>query len=54
MYGFSVPKMGFYHIHVLEKGMQKGEEEYNGVMVIKEGVANTGLIKMELKVYDEE
>jgi hypothetical protein len=54
MYGFGVPKIGFYHIHVPEKGMQKGEEEYNGVMVIKEGVANTGLIKMELKVYDEE
>jgi hypothetical protein len=54
MYGFGVPKMGFYHIHVPEKGVQKGEEENSGVMVIKEGVANTGLVKMELKVYDED
>jgi hypothetical protein len=33
--------------------VQKGYAEFSGVMFIKEGVDNTGLVELELKNYDD-
>jgi hypothetical protein len=37
MYGFGLPGMGFYHIQVLEKRVQKGSSEFSGGDVYKGG-----------------
>jgi hypothetical protein len=54
IYGFGLPGQGFYYIQIPEKKGQKNKEEYGGVMLIKEGVANYALVREELKTYDEE
>jgi hypothetical protein len=52
MYDFEIPRLGFYHIPVLEKKARLNKEVYGGVLTIKKGVANT-LVRKELKLYDE-
>jgi hypothetical protein len=53
MYGFGMPEMGFYHIHVPYEKQNMELEEFSGVLMIKEGVANKALVQLELKNYDE-
>jgi hypothetical protein len=52
MYGFGLHGMGFYHLQFNEKDAKNGKE-YSGVLTIKGGVANTTLVREELKVYDD-
>jgi hypothetical protein len=38
---------------VQDKKIKKSKEEFGGILAVKEGVANTALVKTELKLYDE-
>jgi hypothetical protein len=45
--------MGFYHLQFNEKDAKNGKE-YSGVLTIRGGgMANTTLVREELKVYDD-
>jgi hypothetical protein len=53
MYGFRISRLGFYHIPVTENLARNDGEVFSGILIIREGVANTALVRRELKFYGE-